>query len=128
MILEFLQAEEPDYNEASKLGRSALPLLDTLVRIADPLLASKATYLASLIDDENSISVLKRAAQDSHAEVRLAAAAGARNLKSQSKRIRKRNIRKTGAVTDPLNQLISTLESDQDLGVRKEAFKSRNLE
>jgi hypothetical protein len=44
-----LDPEEPDYHQAAELGPAALPLLEQLVRGADPMLAAKAAYLASLI-------------------------------------------------------------------------------
>ena len=70
-ILNFLEAEEPNYGEASKLGASALPLLNTIVAMGDPLLASKAAYLSSLIDDDSTLMVLKNAAKSPHPVVRI---------------------------------------------------------
>jgi HEAT repeat protein len=116
-VIDMLNPDEPNYPEAAKLGPDALPHLDTLVKTADPMLASKATYLASLIQGEQSIDVLKAAAQSNHPEVRVAAAAGARNLVSAA----------AGARTlgpDRLTDLLSSLNNDQDPGVRKEATKS----
>jgi HEAT repeat protein len=84
-----------------------LPHLDTLVKTADAMLASKATYLASLIQDERSINVLKTAASSKYPEVRVAAAAGARNL----------NV--TAA-----EEILLKLLVDTDAGVREEAGKS----
>ncbi len=106
-IIDMLNPDEPNYREAAKLGPDALPHLDTLVKTADPLLASKATYLASFIQGEQSIDVLKAAAQSEHPEVRVAAAAGARNLSIT-------------VVRDVLFKLLA----DEDIGVREEAMNS----
>jgi hypothetical protein len=43
-----LEPEEPDYAAAAQLG-PAVPHLQTLIQGDDPMLASKASYLASLI-------------------------------------------------------------------------------
>jgi hypothetical protein len=106
-VIDMLNADEPNYPEAAKLGPDALPHLDTLVKTADPLLASKATYLASLIQGEQSLDVLRAAAQSNHPEVRVAAAAGARNLSIT-------------VVKDILLKLLT----DEDIGVREEALNS----
>ncbi len=116
-IIDMLNPDEPNYREAAKLGPDALPHLDTLVKTADPLLASKATYLASFIQGEQSIDVLKAAAQSEHPEVRVAVAAGARNLASATA-----GARNLGP--DRLNDLLSSLNNDEDAGVRKQASKS----
>lgn len=116
-VIDVLSPDEPNYPEAAKLGPDALPHLDNLVKTADPLLASKATYLASLIQGEQSIDVLKAASQSNHPEVRVAAAAGARNLVSAAAGAR-------NLEPSRLNDLLSSLNNDQDAGVRKEATKS----
>jgi HEAT repeat protein len=117
-VIEILNVDEPNYREAAKLGPDALPHLDALVKTADPMLASKATYLASLIQSEQSIDVLRAAAQSDHPEVRVAAAAGARNrVAGAAAGVRDRE-------SNSLNDLLSLLNSDQDAGVRKEAVKS----
>lgn len=79
-VLAELDPDEPDYEKAAKLGSEALPHLEVLVKKDDALLASKATYLASLIHDKASIAVLDSAARSVHPEVRVAAAYGSRNL------------------------------------------------
>jgi hypothetical protein len=61
--------------------------------------------------------VLKAAAQSNHPEVRVAAAAGARKLVSAAAGARRLE-------PDRLNDLLSSLNNDQDVGVRKEATKS----
>jgi hypothetical protein len=117
-VIEILNVDEPNYPEAAKLGPDALPHLDTLVKTADPMLASKAAYLASLIQSDQSIDVLRAAAQSDHPEVRVAAAAGARNRVAAAAGARK------SVSDDSINELLSLLNNDQDAGVRKEAAKS----
>ncbi len=101
-----LDRDEPDYAEAARLGPDAIPHLMQLVRGGDPMLASKAAYLASLIQSDKSTDVLDLAAHSSHDQVRIAAAAGVRNLKQ---------------VQAPLLDL---LVHDLDAGVRKVTLRS----
>jgi HEAT repeat protein len=79
-VLAELDPDEPDYENAAKLGSEALPHLEVIVKKEDALLASKATYLASFIHDKASVAVLDSAARSVHPEVRVAAAYGSRNL------------------------------------------------
>jgi hypothetical protein len=102
-----LDPEEPDYNQAAQLGPDAIPHLESLVRGPDPMLASKAAYLASLIQDSRSVTILKEAGLSKYPEVRIAAAAGARNLPAP-------------AASDVLLSLVS----DHDIGVRMRSLKS----
>jgi hypothetical protein len=102
-----LDPEEPDYNQAAQLGPDAIPHLESLVRGPDPMLASKAAYLASFIQDSRSVTILKEAAQNSYPEVRVAAAAGSRNLPAP-------------AASDVLLSLVN----DHDIGVRMRSLKS----
>lgn len=99
-----IDPEEPDYAAAAQLGPDALPHLQTLVHGDDPMLASKAVYLASLIQNERAPDVLREAAQHADPIVRVAAAAASRNLAGT-------------AANDILMQLIG----DADPGVRKVA-------
>jgi HEAT repeat protein len=102
-----LMPEEPDYEQAAQLGPEALPHLATLVQTADSMLASKAVYLASLIPDPQAEAILLQATESGRPEVRVAAAAGARNLGGP-------------AASDVLVAALS----DADSGVRKVALKS----
>ena len=52
-----LDSEEPDYGLGAQLGAEALPHLETLVRSGNPMLASKAVYLASLIPEPRSAAL-----------------------------------------------------------------------
>jgi HEAT repeat protein len=102
-----LDREEPNYEEAARLGAEALPFLEELVKSPDVMLASKATYLASLIRGDRSVKILAMAAEHPDPVVRVAAASGLRNLSEHD----------AGTVLDKL-------ASDEDHGVRKVAVKS----
>lgn len=117
-VLDLLNPDEPDYFEAAKIGAGALIHLNQLVMGADGLLASKAAYLASLIDDPKSIDVLQNAAKSKHPEVRVAAASGAKNLI-------KKNLVKDDQRT--VDNLLNLLKNDSDPGVRKWVQKSSSL-
>ena len=101
-----LEKEEPDYPAAAQLGPDALPVLEKLARGADPLLASKAAYLASMISHAGAAKVLEAAAQSPHPTVRVAAAAG---------------LQKMPAVAE---HVVIGLVDDRDEGVRRVALKS----
>jgi len=102
-----LDPEEPNYERAAKLGAEALPHLQKLVSSGDSMLASKATYLASLIKDEKSPDIVASAARSDDPAVRVAAAAAASNL--------------TAAGASPI---LEELVGDADAGVRKVARTS----
>lgn len=102
-----LEPEEPDYKAAAAaLGPDALPILERLIQTADPLLASKAAYLASMIPGEQAAHVLEQAARSRHPTVRVAAAAG---------------MHKHPEVSDAV---AGALIGDPDPGVRKVAAKA----
>jgi HEAT repeat protein len=102
-----LDPEEPDYVRAAQLGPDALPHLEVLAQSSDPLLASKAVYLASLIPDNRAVMILKEATQSNEPQVRIAAATGASNL-----------------VSPEGGEVLLSLLDDQDVGVRKVALNS----
>ncbi|MDX6533477.1 MAG: hypothetical protein QOF68_1221 [Gaiellales bacterium] len=102
-----LDPEEPDYGNAAKLGPEALPHLEALVDSGDTMLASKATYLASLIQGPGSADVVAKAAQSDDAAVRVAAAAAVTNLSASA-----------------ANVVLVELVGDPDAGVRKVAQRS----
>ena len=58
-VRAWLDADEVDYENAKKLGSAAIPFLMELVQGGDLGLASKATYLASMIKSEQSAAVLE---------------------------------------------------------------------
>lgn len=102
-----LDPEEVDYPAAAALGPEALPHLEQLASTADPMLASKATYLASLIRGDESARVLEIAAARREPAVRVAAASGLRNLQETE-----------------ATALVDRLLADGDDGVRKMAVRS----
>ncbi len=102
-----LDSDEPDYALAAQLGPDAFPHIEALIKGDDPMLASKAAYLAGVIRDNRSTAVLGTAARSKHPEVRIAAAAGARHLAAQA-----------------ASDILLILLEDQDHGVRKTALKS----
>jgi HEAT repeat protein len=106
-----LDPDEPDYAQARRLGPEALPHLSEIVAAGDPMLASKATYLAGLIAAEGSADVLSRAAQSPDPVLRVAAAGAARNLAPRD-------------ASDILVELVA----DDDVGVRKVALASASPE
>jgi HEAT repeat protein len=106
-VRAFLDPEEPDYQQAAQLGTEALPHLEELVEETDALLASKAAYMASLIEDPHSADILRRAAASDRAEVRAAAAGGASNLSPSA-----------------ASNVLQPLLTDRDVSVRKVALKS----
>src|SRR5262245_13357106 len=75
-----LDRDEPDYEEAAKLGPEALPHLQRFVESGDSNLASKAAYLAGRIGDPEAVPILELAAASDDAVIRAGAAAGVRHL------------------------------------------------
>jgi hypothetical protein len=105
-VLAFLDQDEPQYAEAAKLGPDALPHLARVVREEEPMRASKATYLAGLIDGDESPAVLEEALRRAEPAIRVAAAYAAQHL--------------SGARPELFERLLS----DYDDGVRRTALKS----
>lgn len=99
-----LDPEEPNYEEAAQLGQEALPHLEALVQSADSLLASKATYLTSLIKGAKAAEIVKQASQSDDPVVRVAAAAATSNLSASA-----------------ASTVLVNLVGDGDPGVRKVA-------
>ena len=103
-----LDVEEPDYPAAAEaLGTGALTHCRKLAGSADALLASKATYLASLVGGSQGAEIVATAARHADPEVRVASAAAARNLTAHEAR-------------GPLAALLA----DSDTGVRKTALRA----
>lgn len=102
-----LDPEEPNYPAAAKLGAEAVPHLKKLVADPDPMLASKAAYLASLIPEESALEVLENAARHGNAVVRVAVAAAMGNVPG-----------------DLGSGVLAPLVGDADAGVRKVALAS----
>jgi HEAT repeat protein len=106
-VRTWLDADEVDYTKAKRLGSAAIPFLMELVQGGDLGLASKATYLASMIKSEQSAAVLKTAAARNEPVLRVAAASGIRNLPEVQ-----------------AESVLDLLISDPDAGVRKVTLKS----
>jgi HEAT repeat protein len=106
-----LEPDEPNYAQARQLGPEALPHLSEIVAAGDPMLASKATYLAGLIAAEGSADIVSQAAQSPDPILRVAAAGAARNLPPHD-------------ASDILVELVA----DDDVGVRKVAITSTSPE
>ncbi len=106
-VKNILTRDEPNYMEAAQLGAEAIPHLKQLLQEEDTLLASKATYLASMINSDQSADVVKEASASEHVEVRAAAAAATRNLPQS-----------------PNMDVLSSLLDDGDVSVRKVTLKS----
>lgn len=106
-ILARLDTDEPEYAALAALGPEAIPHLKVLVRSDDPGIASKAAYLATLIESDESADVIEAASASPQETVRVAAAAGMRNL--------------TAAKAAPW---IERLLDDSDPGVRKQALQT----
>ena len=107
-VKAWLDAEEPDYPAAARaLGVAALPAITQLIQGGDLALATKATYLASLVPHPSAADALRVAQSRSEPLMRVAAASGIRNL-------------------DPAHgeALFEALHRDPDAGVRKVALRS----
>ena len=105
-VLAQIDKDEPDYPRAAKLGPQALPHLRTLIEADDPMRASKAAYLASLIGGPDAIEVLDDASRRKEPEVRVAVAHALQNTR------------------DAPPQLVVRLLGDADPGVRKLALRT----
>ena len=106
-VLARLDTDEPDYASLSTLGPEAVPHLKVLVKSEDPGIAAKAAYLASMIESDESLEVVKAASASPHETVRVAAAASMRNL--------------APAQAGPW---VERLLDDKDAGVRKQALRA----
>jgi HEAT repeat protein len=104
-VRKVLDPDEPDYAAAAELGEEALPHLEQLVRGDDAMLASKATYAASLI--RGGADTVETAADSEDPVVRVAAAAAARNLPPERAQL-----------------VLRRLSDDEDAGIRKVARAS----
>ena len=106
-VRRLLAPDEPNYASAAKLGPVLLPHLKALIDSGDHHYGSKAAYLASMIDHDHAVEVLRSAAKSPSSLIRVAAAGGMRN------------------VTRPAaaGVLLSLLD-DLDAGVRKLAIES----
>jgi hypothetical protein len=90
------------------------------------LLASKAVYLTSLIDDNRTISVLNKASKSKVVEARVATAYSLKNIIDNKKQI-KMKTNKTSLVHSldndikSLNNVLNDLKNDSDDDVKEAA-------
>ncbi|SFN98430.1 HEAT repeat-containing protein [Nitrosospira briensis] len=106
-LQRLLSSDEPNYTALARFGPKILPYLDQFVRGPDSDLAAKAASLAGMINHDDAVRVLQRAAKSPSATVRLAAASAALNLQRPA-----------------VSGVLVTLLGDRDPGVRKFAIKS----
>src|SRR6476469_3934396 len=106
-VRAYLDADEVNYSEAARLGSAALPHLQRLAQSPDVMLASKATYLASVIHGDLTPQILAEAGSRPEPAIRVAAASGVQHLAEQH--------------AEPL---VERLLNDDDVGVRKMAVRS----
>jgi HEAT repeat protein len=103
-----IDLDEIDYpGLARDLGPDALPALREIAQDPNPTLASKAVYLASEIAGEEAAAILRQAGEHPEPALRVAAAAGLRNLDERQ--------------AEPT---VDALLQDDDPGVRKVALRS----
>ena len=96
-----------DYAKAVRLGRGALRHLKQIVNEKDLALATKATYLAAMINAEGSAEIVEAAARSRQPLLRVAAAGAAANLSPMR--------------AEPV---LSKLLDSRDAGVRKCAIRA----
>ncbi|HEX2259426.1 MAG TPA: HEAT repeat domain-containing protein [Actinomycetota bacterium] len=100
-----LKPEEPDYDEAVRLGPEALTHLHAIVEEGDPNLAAKAAYLAGRIGEARAVPILETAAVSPDPSIRAAAAGGLRHLSERQ--------------AEPI---LLRLVDDENAGIRKAAL------
>lgn len=120
-----LQDDEPDYDSLATLAPGALDGLASLVETGDPLLASKAAYLAGRIADLGSLPVLEAAARRPEAQVRVAVAGVVRHLQAavpdfgEDPFALEAKGPRAPASSPPAWALLARLANDPDPGVRR---------
>src|SRR5215218_970691 len=106
-VLALLYPVEPRYEQAAdQLGPEALPHLRQIVEVGDPEFASKATFLAGVVNAAGSAEVLAAAAGSSDPVIRVAAAGALGNL------------------DEVPSSLAHSMLDDEDVGVRIWALRS----
>jgi hypothetical protein len=119
IVLRELNSDEPNYPKlAASLQSDSVKRLEELARDGEPMIASKATYLASLVRSPGTMAVIDVAARRSEPVVRVAAAA------ALGKAAKRRGRRDTEMDVAPSLDTLDRLLADEDPGVRKYAEKS----
>jgi len=73
--------EEPNYAEiAAKAGNTSTAAVAELAQSKDTMMATKATYLASLLNDPEGAKIVEKASRSSNQLLRLASASALVNL------------------------------------------------
>jgi hypothetical protein len=109
-VLRIVSPDETDYAGAAVLDQSSVPDIDALVGGSELGLASKAVFLASLIEDPAATAVVTRAATSTEVPLRVASAAAARHLPE-----------------DVATRVLEDLARDPYPGVRKNAIESAGM-
>jgi len=121
-VIRMLESDEPDYAEiAALITPSALNRLRELVRTGEPLIASKATHLASLVPAPEMMLVIADAANRKEPMVRVAAAAAIGAAQQQIRSLQADEADVIDSHTETLERLLH----DPDPGVRKRANRSQ---
>jgi HEAT repeat protein len=102
-----LSAIESDESTYAGISTSEIPLLEELLQDKEAWMASRAIFALSRVPDAKAVTILSRAVADPRPEVRVAVAASLSKLQPQD-----------------ANNILLTLLSDTDLGVRKVAVKA----
>jgi hypothetical protein len=106
-VLALLYPVEPRYEQAAhQLGPEALPHLRQIVEEGDPELASKAAFLAGVVNAAGSAEVLAAAAGSSDPVIRVVAAGA------------------LGHLDEVPSSLAHSMLDDEDVGVRIWALRS----
>jgi HEAT repeat protein len=106
-LMNKLSSIEPDEATYDGIGPAEVPLLEELLRHNEAWMSSRAVFALSRVPQGAGVTVLSRAAGDARAEVRVAVAASAMNLRPND-----------------ANNILLRLLADPDLGVRKFAVQS----
>lgn len=116
-----LEEDEPDYESLAVPGVVDMAELGGLIGDTDPLLASKAAYLAGLVGGAGSLTVLRDAATRPEPQVRVAVAGAVRHLAppegSWGPEASRPGGRRSLAPPSPLEELVASLAADADPGV-----------
>jgi hypothetical protein len=121
MVHDLLDVEEPDYVAAAELGDAVIPFLIDLVDSSPPLLAQKATALASRIPSEGALLVITKAATRPEPAVRVAAAAALGDLMDVQ---RSSTLADSSMSLHDIDAVLAGLLLDADEGVRRFAEES----
>lgn len=80
LLCSLIDKDETDYDQLAQLGPDAVPFLLEITKAGNKRLAPRAVYAASLIEDKQSMDVLLEGASSLLVDIRVAAAAGIRNV------------------------------------------------